>query len=181
MAYFLRFLILVMLLALTLTGLTAKGLIHLSVGHIQLAIPVFLFMIFVQAFVMFYFIGVARLVENIHRLLSQKKNLEELFEQPPADLKPYLKKVKQFHYDSTVGKRQTIPWTMLMLTLGTMAFLLGGAHDTGMVSRTIHVGVVYGFFAATVIGFSRQWYFLGKGHKLLRELKKTFSLADQSM
>ena len=47
-------------------------------------------------------------------------------------------------------------------TRGTLGFLLGEAHDTGLVSKTTHSGVVYGFLAATGIGFARQWYYLGK-------------------
>lgn len=181
MAYLLRTLILIMLLSLLLTAFAAMGMVNLPIGHIQLAIPTFLFMIFVQAFVMFYFIGISRLVENVYNTLTSESNLNELFEVPPKDLNPYLKKVKQFLHESTVGKRQTIPWTMLMLTLGMMAFLLGGAHDTGLVPKIVHVGVVYGLFMATIIGLIRQWYYLGKGHRLLRELKGIFSLSDQSM
>jgi hypothetical protein len=186
MAYLLRVLIALMIIALVLTVLAAMGISLVSLGHIQLAIPTFLFMIFVQALVMFYFIGVARMVENLHNILHSSQNqtqpqLHELFESPPEDLAPYLKKVRQYVYESTLGKRKVIPWTMLMLTLGTFAFLLGGAHDTGLVPRNVHVGVVYGFLMATGVGIFRQWYYLGKGHKLLRELKALFQIPNQQM
>jgi uncharacterized membrane-anchored protein len=83
--------------------------------------------------------------------------------------------------DTTLSKRKTIPWTMMMLTLGMLAFLLGGAHDTGLVEKIIHSGVVYGFLAAMLIGFYKQWNYLGKNHLLLRNLKSLFSLPDNQM
>lgn len=181
MAYLLRSLILIMVLAVILTIGTAKGWFQLPLGHIQLAVPSFIYTIFAQAFVMFYFIGISRLTRNVHEILSSGKSLQELFDEPPKDLEPYKKKVVKFVQDSTVAKRQTIPWTMLMLVLGMIAFLLGGAHDTGLVQKHIHSGVVYGFFAAMIIGFVRQWYYLGKGHLLLRKLKTLFQIPDGQM
>ena len=181
MAYLLRTLNLLMMIGILLTIGTAFGLINFSLSHIQLAIPVFIYTIFAQAFVMFYFIGVSRLTDNVYFILNSEKNLSELFDDPPSDLMPYKKKVFQFSQEATRGKRQTIPWTMLILTLGTLGFLLGGAHDTGLVSKTTHSGVVYGFLAATIIGFIRQWYYLGKSHILLRKLKTQFSLPDDAM
>jgi len=65
--------------------------------------------------------------------------------------------------------------------LGMIAFLLGGAHDTGLVSRPVHSGVVYGFIVAMGIGFFRQWYYLGRGHLLLRKLKTLFAIPDGQM
>jgi hypothetical protein len=70
---------------------------------------------------------------------------------------------------------------MLMLILGTLAFLLGGAHDTGVVQKTVHSGVAYGFIVAMIIGFGRQWHYLKKSHLLLRELKTLFGLSSDSM
>jgi hypothetical protein len=70
---------------------------------------------------------------------------------------------------------------MLMLVLGSIGFLLGGAYDTGLVSRVIHSGVVYGFTAAMLIGFVRQWYYLGKSHLLLREMKALFGMSNDAM
>jgi ABC-type multidrug transport system fused ATPase/permease subunit len=181
MAYLLRTLIILMVLLIGATTMIALGWISFSFSHIKLAIAAFLFTIFAQAFVMFYFIGVSRLVNNVYTILTSKTNLKEIFEVPPEDLTPYLKKTKQFVHDTTVGKRQTVPWTMLMLVLGMFAFLLGGAHDTGMVSKPIHSGLAYGFIAAMLIGFVRQWYYLGKTHKTLRKLKSLFSIPDSSM
>ena len=71
----------------------------------------------------------------------------------PKIIKIMKKKVSKFYFDSETFKRQTIPWTMIMLTLGTLAFLLGGTHDTGLVEKHVHSGVAYGFAVATVIGF----------------------------
>lgn len=181
MAYLLRFLLIIMVTGVALTTFVAYGWINLDFGHIQLAIPTFMYVIFIQAFVMFYFIGVARLVENVWNALNSDANLSELFEEPPADLEPYRKKVARFVHDSQLSKRQTIPWTMLMLALGTIAFLLGGAHDTGMVSKVIHSGVALGFIAAMLIGIVRQWYYLGKSHKLLGELKGLFGISRDAM
>ena len=62
-----------------------------------------------------------------------------------------------------------------------IAFLLGGAHDTGLVQKTTHSGVVLGFFIAMTIGFFRQWYYLGKSHLLLRKLKSLYGMADGQM
>ena len=92
MAYLLRFLLIVMVLGIALTTSVALGWLSLEFGHIQLAIPTFMYVIFIQAFVMFYFIGVARLVENVWNALNSEANLTELFDEPPKDLEPYKKK-----------------------------------------------------------------------------------------
>jgi hypothetical protein len=174
-----------MVAGIALTTLLALGLIPTEyvggMSHIHIAIPAFIYTIFAQAFVMFYFIGVSRLIDNVYLILSSGRNLQELFEEPPADLAPYLTKVKKFVYDSTLAKRKTIPWTMLMLVLGMAAFLLGGAYDTGLVAMTTHSGVVYGFLVAMLIGFFRQWYYLGQSHKLLRKVKTLFQIPDGQM
>lgn len=181
MAYLLRFLLVLMVSGISLTTAVALGLFHLDLGHIRLAIPTFMFTIFIQAFVMFYFIGVARLVENVWNALNSQANLTELFDDPPADLEPYKKKVARYVHESQLSKRQTIPWTMLMLILGTIAFLLGGAHDTGLVTKIVHSGVAYGFIAAMLIGFVRQWHYLGKSHQLLGEMKALFGMSRDAM
>lgn len=170
-----------MVVGIGLTMALAHGWVVMELSHIHAAIPAFIYTIFAQAFVMFYFIGVARLVKNVHHILHTEENMEELFDQAPEDLSPYIKKVDQWHRDAERGKRQTIPWTMLMLILGMIAFLLGGAHDTNLVEKTTHSGVVYGFIAAMLIGFFRQWYYLGKSHVLLRKLKAQFEIPDASM
>ena len=181
MAYLLRCLIIVMVSGIALTAGVALGWFDVGFGHIHLAIPTFIFTIFIQAFVMFYFIGVSRLVENVWNALNTEGHLGELFDEPPKDIEPYKKKVARFVHESTLCKRQTIPWTILMLILGTIAFLLGAAHDTGMVSKVIHSGVAYGFIAAMMIGFVRQWYYLKKSHLLLRELKTLFGMSSDAM
>jgi hypothetical protein len=181
MAYLLRILLLLMVVAILLTISTALGWVNIGYGHINLAIPTFLYVIFIQAFVMFYFIGVSRLVENVWNVLNSEENLTELFEEVPADLEPYKKKVARYVHETQLSKRQTIPWTMLMLVLGTIAFLLGGAHDTGMVTKVVHSGVAYGFLAAVAIGFVRQWYYLGKSHILLGEIKGLFGISRDAM
>lgn len=181
MAYLLRTLIVLMISSIILTALLALNVIQLKFSHIQLAIPAFLYTIFAQAFVMFYFIGVARLTNNVYSIVSQGTNLKELFDNPPEDLTPYIEKTKKFVEEADRSKRQTIPWTILMLVLGMIAFLLGGAHDTGLVQKTTHSGVVLGFFIAMMIGFFRQWYYLGKSHILLRKLKGLYSIPDGSM
>lgn len=181
MAYLLRFLLVLMVAAVLTTISVALGWLSISFGHIQLAIPTFLYVIFIQAFVMFYFIGVARLVENVWSALHSNENLSELFEEVPSDLEPYKKKVARYVHESQLSKRQTIPWTMLMLVLGTIAFLLGGAHDTGMVEKIVHSGVAYGFMAALLIGFVRQWFYLGKSHQLLGEIKALFGISRDAM
>ncbi len=130
---------------------------------------------------MFYFIGVSRLVENVWNALNSEENLNELFEEVPKELEPYKKKVARYVHESQLSKRQTIPWTMLMLVLGTIAFLLGGAHDTGLVSKVIHSGVAYGFYVAMIIGFVRQWSYLGKSQQLLGEIKALFGISRDAM
>lgn len=182
MAYVLRFLLVLMVGGILLTIAVAFGWVQVGeFRHIQLAIPAFLYVVFIQAFVMFYFIGVARLVENVWNALNSEGNLNELFDEPPQDLEPYKKKVSRYVHESQLSKRQTIPWTMLMLILGTIGFLLGGAHDTGMVAKTVHSGVAYGFVAAMLIGFVRQWYYLGKSHHLLGEMKSLFGISRDVM
>ena len=181
MAYLLRTLNIIMLLGILLTTLLGKDLIDIPYGHIQIAIPAFLLAMFVQAFVMFYFIGTARMVDNIVIILNRKTSLNELFDNPPKDLAPYLKKMDQYQYKTKLGKSKVIPWTMLILVLGTLAFLMGGAFDTNLVSREVHEGIAYGFIAAVLIGFVKQWEYLGKNHKLLREVKLLFNIPDASM
>ena len=181
MAYLLRFLLILMVVGIAITASVALGWLNLEFGHIHLAIPAFIYVVFIQAFVMFYFIGVSRLVENVWNALNSSGNLSELFDEPPSDLEPYKKKVSRYVHESTLSKRQTIPWTMLMLILGTIAFLLGGAHDTGMVRKIVHSGVAYGFIASMIIGFVRQWYYLGKSHVLLGEMKGLFGMSRDAM
>ncbi len=181
MAYLLRALILLMAFGIGLTTAVAMDWVNISFGHIQLAIITFLYTIFAQAFVMFYFIGVNRLMKNIYEILHSQNNLSELFQVPPKDLNPYIKKTAKFVQDSNLCKRQTIPWTMLMLILGTIAFLLGGAHDTGLVALTTHAGVVYGFMVAMLIGFFRQWHYLKVSHRLLRKVKTLYQIPDGQM
>jgi len=181
MAYLLRGLLVIMVSGIVLTTALALQWVSLPQSHIQTAIPSFIFLIFIQAFVMFYFIGVARLVENVWNVLHSQQNLHELFDTPPTDLEPYKKRVARFVHESSLSKRQTIPWTMMMLVLGSIGFLLGGAHDTGLVVKTVHSGVIYGFIAAMAIGFYRQWIYLGKSHILLRELKGLFGMSSDSM
>lgn len=181
MAYLLRFLLIVMVLGIAITTSVALGWVSTDFGHIRLAIPAFMYVIFIQAFVMFYFIGVARLVENVWNALNSEANLTELFDTPPSDLEPYKKKVARYVHESQLSKRQTIPWTILMLVLGTIGFLLGGAHDTGLVPKIVHSGVIYGFIAAMLIGFVRQWYYLGKSHALLGEMKALFGISRDAM
>lgn len=181
MAYLLRFLLVVMVAGVLTTTTVALGWFDFGYGHIQLSIPTFMYVIFIQAFVMFYFIGVSRLVENVWNALNSQGNLNELFEDIPADLEPYKKKVARYVHESQLSKRQTIPWTMLMLVLGTIAFLLGGAHDTGLVEKVVHSGVAYGFIASMIIGFFRQWYYLGKSHVLLGEMKSLFGMSRDAM
>lgn len=181
MAYLLRGLIVIMVAAIGLTTCVALGFVDVGISHIKLAIPAYLYTIFAQAFVMFYFIGVARLVNNINLILTSEQNLNELFDEAPGDLTPYREKVKRYVHKADLAKRQTIPWTMLMIILGMIAFFLGGAHDTNMVEKTTHSGVAYGFIASMLIGFVRQWWFLGQTHQLLREVKTLFSIPDGQM
>lgn len=181
MAYLLRTLIVLMFSGILLTALLALKWINLPLNHIQVAIPAFIYTIFAQAFVMFYFIGVSRLTNNVYSIVSSGTNLSELFDVPPEDLAPYIEKTKKFVEEADRSKRQTIPWTILMLILGMIAFLLGGAHDTGLVQKTTHSGVVLGFFIAMTIGFFRQWYYLGKSHLLLRKLKTLYGMSDAQM
>ena len=181
MANLLRTLLVLMIACIILTALLALNVVHLKFSHIQLALPSFIYTIFAQAFVMFYFIGVARLTNNVYSIVSSGTNLNELFDNPPQDLTPYIEKTKKFVEEADRSKRQTIPWTILMLVLGMIAFLLGGAHDTGLVQKSTHSGVVLGFFIAMMIGFFRQWYYLGKSHQLLRKLKNLYTIPDGSM
>jgi len=181
MAYLLRTLLLLMVASILLTAMLALKWIKLEYSHIQLAIPAFIYTIFAQAFVMFYFIGVSRLTNNVYQIITSGTNLHELFDNPPDDLTPYIEKTKKFVEESDRCKRQTIPWTILMLVLGMIAFLLGGAHDTGLVQKTTHSGVVLGFIIAMLIGFFRQWHYLGKSHILLRKLKTLYGISDAAM
>ena len=48
--------------------------------------------------------------------------MNELFEAPPARPNAIQEKVFQFSQEATRGKRQTIPWTMLILLEELLAF-----------------------------------------------------------
>ncbi len=181
MAHLLRVLILLMFIGILFTTALALEWVNYPMSHIRVAIPAFLYTIFVQAFVMFYFIGVARLTTNVFMIITSGENLNELFENPPKDLTPYIEKTKKMVEEADRSKRQTIPWTILMLILGMIAFLLGGAHDTGLVQKTTHSGVVLGFLISMTIGFFRQWYYLGRSHLLLRKLKNLYEIPDGQM
>ncbi len=181
MAYLLRTLIILMLLGILLTALTAMNLLSLPISHIKIAIPAYLYTIFAQAFVMFYFIGTSRLLQNIHEMLTKKVNLNEIFENPPEDLSPYLHKVGLLAREAQRHKKKNIPWSILVIILGMIAFLLGGAHDTHLVSKTTHSGVVLGFIVAMIIGLVNQWISLGKCHLLLRKIKALFQIPDGQM
>jgi hypothetical protein len=181
MIYLLRGLNVLMISSIILTAMLALKLMPFPLSHIQIAIPAFIYTIFTQAFVMFYFIGVARLAINVYNIVTTETNLGELFDSPPSDLAPYVLQTKKLVEDAERCKRQTIPWTILMLILGMIAFLLGGAHDTGLVQKTTHSGVVLGFFIAMTIGFFRQWHYLGKSHILLRKLKQLYAIPDGAM
>ena len=102
MAYLLRTLILLMMLFIMATFLSAMNWISLGLGHIKLAIPTLLYCIFTQAFVMFYFIGVSRFVNNVWEILHRKSDLKELFEMPPEDMRPYIKKTKKLWMNQPV-------------------------------------------------------------------------------
>jgi ABC-type multidrug transport system fused ATPase/permease subunit len=180
-AYLLRLLIVLMVGAMFFTTALALGWVNFHLGHIAVSIPAYLYTLFAQAFVMFYFIGVARLVGNVHMIVHSGSNLHELFENPPEDLTPYRKQINRYQYEADTCKRQTVPWSILIIVLGMLAFLLGGAYDTALVSRATHSGVVYGFLVAMTIGFFRQWYYLGKSHLLLRKLKTLFDIPDAAM
>lgn len=180
MVYLLRSLLFLMLSAVTLAFIQAHTPL-LPWSHIELAIIAYLLVIFIQAIVLFYFIGISRLTRNVQQILYSSENLQELFDTPPTDLKPYQKKVSELVYQTTLGKRQIFPWAMLMLVLGAIGFLLGGAHDTGMVSKQVHVGVIYGFIMAMIIGLFREWYYLGKMNHSLRQLKTLFEIPDHRM
>jgi hypothetical protein len=84
------------------------------------------------------------------------------------------------HYQTGLCKRQTIPWTALILVLGIIAFLFGGAFHTGQVSRMVHVGLILGF-ASIHFGFYKQWTYLGRANKYLRELKELFNISNNAM
>jgi hypothetical protein len=178
MAYTLRALIVFMIASIIFTALIALKVVTVPFSHIQVAIPAFICTLFIQTFVMFYFIGVARFAVNIYNTVSGDVSLSDIFETPPEDFGPYLVQTKKFVDDAERCKRQTVPWTILMLILGMIAFLLGGAHDTGLVEKTTHSGVVLGFFIAMSIGFFRQWYYLGKSHILVKKLKALYDIPD---
>ncbi len=183
MAYLLRALIVLINAGFFITFLSAKGVITFEkFHHIHLAIPSYLLMIFVQAFVMFFFIGCSRLGENVHTILFSKENkLSELFDEIPHDLAPYKKEVTKLNSQLLVHKRQVIPHVMLIICLATLGFLLGGAHDTNLVGKNIHQGAIYGLLVALILGSIREWIHLGKNHRLLRELKGLFQIPDSSM
>jgi hypothetical protein len=150
-------------------------------NHITLAIPTLILVIFVQAFVMHFFIGIHHYIENIKNCVSSEENIKKYFDNPPNDLTPYIKLIDQLYSQSQQNKRQVIPWCILLILLSMAAFLLGGAHDTGLVVKEVHAGVALGFFVASLLAFFSQWHFLNKSNMLLRKAKSIFSLPDHLM
>lgn len=181
MAYLLRALVLLVAVLMAALFSHAKGWIELPYGHIKLAIPIFLVVMFTQTFVMFFFIGISRMVKNIHFILHGKTDLDQLFDDPPEDLSPYMKKVTRFKYKADTYKRKIIPWIVLSILLGTITFLMGGAYDTGAVERNTHLGLSYGFLFTLFMGLISQWKYLKEVHLLLRQVKSTFDIEDHSM
>lgn len=186
------YLLQVLLLAITVSGwFIAAGAFgwipsgdHLS--HILWAVPFVIMLIFINAFVMFYFIGVKQLVVNIvHNLQNPKpEQLAEYFagsEHVPQDLTPYLSKLNRFYYVVNQAKRKSIPWCMLTLTLGILAFLLGAAHHTLVVNKSVHVGVVIGYLVASTLGCYWMLKHLRASHQTLRALKSLFGLESHRM
>ena len=180
LAYFLCVLLGVMVAGVVWTTGTALGFFSTTLMHIPLAIATFLVTLLTEALVMFYTIGVHRMMVNIDEALKSPATIASL-DIPSKDLRPYLKKTEKFVRDAKLCKRRCIPWAMLMITLGSLAFLLGAAHDTGLVARTTHSGVSYGFLMAMILGSIHQWRFLVLGHKLLRKAKALFDLPDEEM
>jgi hypothetical protein len=181
MAYLLRALLCVITSAMIILFASAKGWIEVPFGHIKLSIPVFLVVMFTQTFVMFFFIGISRMVQNIHNILHGKTDLDQLFDNPPEDLTPYMKKITRFRYKADTFKRKIVPWVILSIVLGTFTFLMGGAYDTGAVSRNTHLGLSYGFIFTLTMGIISEWRYLKQAHILLRQVKSTFELEDHAM
>lgn len=184
MAYILRLLIVILIPLIVSVGATGAGYIQIAYPHILLAIPAYLATLFIQAFVMFFFIGVHKLTTNVFNTVQSGKpeDLHQIFEGPlPSDFGEYLKKTKQLWYQSQQIKRQTVPWAILIIVLGMITFLIGGAYDTGVVSKPIHSGLAYSFTITLFIGVYYQWVCLGKAHKLLRKLKTLYQIPDHQM
>jgi hypothetical protein len=154
--------------------LNAMGVFYSKNGHIPFAIIVFIFTIFTQAFVMFYFIGVARFLDNLHNEINASEN-------PETVKSTWIKALERYRHNSTINKRKVIPWTMLTLVLGMIAFFMGGAHDSGITDKYIHVGTVYGFLVSLLLSAFFQWNYLGKNHEILRIIKTGFEIEDHQM
>lgn len=122
----------------------AYGKMPSEFGHIALSIPFIMFLIFSQAFIMFYFIGIHRLVENVLNVLNSKQQLDTLFDAPfPEDLTPYRKDVNRLHYQTNLCKRQTIPWTELMLDSWNHSFFIWWSFSYGTSQSMVHLGLLW--------------------------------------
>jgi succinate dehydrogenase/fumarate reductase cytochrome b subunit len=142
--------------------------------------------IFILAFVMFYFMGVRQLVLNVMQGLqnSNRDQLTEYFsrkEDIPQDLTPYLSKLNRFYYVVNQAKRKSIPWCILILILGILSFLLGAAHHTNVVDKSVHVGVVFGPIVASTLGCIWMVKYLGDAHRTLKSMKELFGLKSHHM
>lgn len=174
MIIFLRALIALMYASMLFTAIIALDFFSLPIGHILISIFSMILVIFTQAFVIFYFIGAARLAKNVFLALNSDKHLNGLFENLPHDIGPYIKESKRLAAEADRFKRQTVPWGILILLLGMLAFLLGAATDTRMVDKTIHTGVVLGFFVAMAIGVFKQWHYLKKSKQTIVQIRALF-------
>jgi hypothetical protein len=155
-------------------------------SHIILSIPFIIGLIFVLAFVMFYFIGVRQLMVNVMQGLqgAKREQLAEYFEgeaQIPSDLTPYLSKLNRFYYLANQAKRKSIPWCILILILGILSFLLGAAHHTNVVDKSIHAGVVLGYLTASTLGCIWMIKHLRTANQSLRDMKSLFGLKSHQM
>lgn len=170
------------LLLLVLTFARGLGVeIFVNYSHIILALTSFIYFIFAEAFILFYLIGVGRMVENIKEKLA-KGDLSDLVEEgQEVDLVLYRKKMVIFEQKIKNIKSRNVPWTILTLFLGSICFLSGGAFDTALIERTTHLGLGIGFGVSLLISYF--WHTTGiiQADRLLSNLKEIFSLSRNSM
>ncbi|MDH4467834.1 MAG: hypothetical protein QE271_07235 [Bacteriovoracaceae bacterium] len=187
MSFLLQFLLSLITFFGWFTAAVAYGLVPTTLSHILLAVPFVIVLIFVLAFVMFYFMGVRQLVVNVMHGLqtSNREQLGQFFscsdEEIPKDLTPYLSKLNRFYYVVNQAKRKSIPWCILILILGILAFLLGAAHHTQVVDKSIHLGVVIGYLVASTLGWVWMMKYLREANKTLRQVKELFGLKSNQM
>ena len=119
--------------------------------HVVLALTAVSLALFAHTMTMFYFIGTA-------------KKIKEFIESWEDDVRT------EIRARTIATKKALFPMIMLSCLLLMAAFILGGAHDARVVSRSVHTWVAYGALLVHVHTASLETIHLLRNVNLIREV-----------